>query len=91
MKGFVAVNDRTPDDEPLFLYVLCKAAAMDTATGSLDAESAKKDTSDRKKLQKILSLFVKYNADMNTMGARAFHRFPPLSTLLYTTLVLFAL
>jgi len=68
MKGFAGANDRTPDDEPLFLYVLCKATAMDTATGSLDAESAKKDTSDRKKLQKILSLFVKYNANVNTMG-----------------------
>lgn len=63
-------NMKTPEDEPLFLHLFARAVKMDQVTNSVRPEDEANDTSDRKKLQKILSLLVKYGADVNMMTGK---------------------
>lgn len=60
----------TPDDETLFLRCFQKAIKLDNITSSLKVGDEKEDSSDRKKLQKILDLLIKYGAKINSMKSK---------------------
>jgi hypothetical protein len=63
-------NMKTPEDEPLFLHTFAKAIKIDQVTNSLRPEDEVNDTSDRKKIQKVLNLLVKYGANINMMTGK---------------------
>lgn len=63
-------NMLTADDEPLFLHTFQRANKMDSMSNSLRPEDAKTDVPDRVKLQKLLDLLVKFEANINTMEGK---------------------
>ena len=56
----------TPDEESLFLHCFQSAIKMDNVTSNLKPEDQKNDTNERKKLQKILDLLLKYGANIDS-------------------------
>jgi len=64
------VDMKSPEDEPLFLHTIMRAIKMDSMTNSLRPEDEVNDTADRKKLQKILNILIKYGADVNMMTGK---------------------
>jgi ankyrin repeat protein len=63
-------NMLTADDEPLFLHTFQRAIRMDTMSNSLRPGDEKTDVPDRVKLQKLLELLVKFEANVNTMEGK---------------------
>jgi hypothetical protein len=59
-----------PDEESLFLYCFQKAVKMDTLSNHTRIEDLKNDSSDRKKLQKILDILLKYGARINSLKSK---------------------
>jgi hypothetical protein len=60
----------SPDEESLFLYCFQRAIKLDTLSNHTRVEDIKIDTSDRKKLQKILDILLKYGARINSMKSK---------------------
>jgi hypothetical protein len=60
----------TPDEESLFLHCFQRAIRMDNVTSNLKVEDAKQDSSDRKKLQKILEILIKYEAEIDSLNSK---------------------
>lgn len=73
----ISPNMLTSEEEPLFLHCLNRLLRMDSVTNSLHKSDVKRETGDRRQLQRILGLLVKYGADINTdrgrEGLRAIH------------------
>lgn len=63
-------NLMTSEDEPLFIHCLHRLLRMDQVTNSLHPEDKEHETSDRKKMQRILDTLVQYGADVNTDRGR---------------------
>eukprot|EP00981_Chlorochromonas_danica_P006890 scaffold1503_cov150-Ochromonas_danica.AAC.3 len=51
-------NVNTPDDEPLFLHLFHRTLEMDRVASSLMMEGKEYETTERKKIEKILELFL---------------------------------
>lgn len=60
----------TSEEEPLFIHCLSRLLRMDQVTSSLHPEDKHYETSDRRKLQRILDSLVQYGADVNTDKGR---------------------
>lgn len=58
-------NVRTSDDEPLFLHCFARALKIDSMSGQCKIGNETQDSGDRKKLQKILEIFVKFAVPVN--------------------------
>jgi hypothetical protein len=58
-------NIKTPEEEPLFLHNFQRAIKMDSISNRVNIGDKKYDNSERKKLQKVLDLFMQYNGDIN--------------------------
>jgi ankyrin repeat protein len=58
-------NIKTPEEEPLFLHNFQRAIKMDSISNRVNIGDEKYDNGERKKLQKVLDLFVQYNSDIN--------------------------
>ncbi len=63
-------NMLTADDEPLFLHTFQRANRMDSMSNSLRPGDEKTDSPDRLKLQKLLDLLVKFEANINTIDGK---------------------
>eukprot|EP01033_Poteriospumella_lacustris_P000063 gene64-41_t len=63
-------NLMTSEDEPLFVHCLHRLLRMDQVTNSLHPEDKEHETSDRKKMQRILDTLVQYGAEVNTDRGR---------------------
>jgi hypothetical protein len=68
--GQANANMFTTNDEPLFLHTFQRAINSDSLSNSLLVEDIKSEDPDRLKLQKLLDLLVKFEADINTLEGR---------------------
>lgn len=68
--GKCEVDEKTQNDEPIFLHMFQKAIRMDQLSGNLADGSQVNDSGDRKKLQKILNIFVKNKVSLNAMNGK---------------------
>lgn len=63
-------NMKTPDEEHIFLYLFQKADKLDVLTSHLEMGNHKEDSLDRKKMQKMLNVFLEFGVDVNTMDSK---------------------
>lgn len=70
MAGKGDPNMITSEDEPLFIHCLNKLLRFDQISSSLHPEEKHRESSDRKKLQRILDALVQHGADVNTDQGR---------------------
>lgn len=63
-------NQKTPEDESIFLRLFQRANAADLISFQLHVGRYSKDSSDRKKMQRMLNLLLEHGVDVNNMECR---------------------